>query len=60
MYQEDMEEYSQKKRELRDKFIQAGEPIPIELDPSKTVDVIEEMDPTMKAFLEMEKKMKNM
>jgi hypothetical protein len=59
MYQEDMEEYSLKKKQLKEQFIEAGEPIPTELS-SKTIDVIEEMDPTMKAFLEMEKKMKAM
>lgn len=55
MYQEDMDEYAARKKEIKKQFVDAGEPLPKELDSSK--DVVEEMDPTMKAFLEMEKKL---
>ncbi|OBZ85172.1 hypothetical protein A0J61_06772 [Choanephora cucurbitarum] len=57
LYQEDMEEYNEKKREIRDQFKEAGEPLPPELQ-KRQDDQAEEMDPTMKAFLEMEKKLK--
>lgn len=58
MYQEDMEEYAARKKEIKKQFLDAGEPLPRELDPANAVDdAVEEMDPTMKAFLEMEKKL---
>ncbi|GAN10968.1 conserved hypothetical protein [Mucor ambiguus] len=58
MYQEDMEAYAARKKEINNQFLHAGEPLPRELDPSNAVDdAVEEMDPTMKAFLEMEKKL---
>ena len=50
-------EYNEKKREIRDQFKEAGEPLPPELQ-KRQDDQAEEMDPTMKAFLEMEKKLK--
>ncbi|EPB87223.1 hypothetical protein HMPREF1544_05945 [Mucor circinelloides 1006PhL] len=56
MYQEDMDEYAARKKEIKKQFVDAGEPLPKELD-SSSKDVVEEMDPTMKAFLEMEKKL---
>lgn len=56
MYQEDMEEYNQAKNEIKDRFIEANEPLPQVL---LKHDPMEEMDPTMKAFLEMEKQLKN-
>lgn len=59
MYQEDMEDYAMRKKDIKKKFLDAGESLPRELDPSKTIDEAEEMDPTMKAFLEMEKKLNN-
>jgi hypothetical protein len=57
MYQEDIEDYAMRRKDIKKKFLDAGESLPRELDSSTTVDVIEEMDPTMKAFLEMEKKL---
>ncbi|KAL9547330.1 hypothetical protein MBANPS3_006224 [Mucor bainieri] len=58
MYQEDMEEYAARKKEIKNQFLDAGEPLPRELDPSNAADdAAEDMDPTMKAFLEMEKKL---
>ncbi|KAI7906458.1 oxidoreductase-like protein [Cokeromyces recurvatus] len=59
IYQEDMDEYIQKKKGLRNKFIEAGETLPKELESTNNIDVMDEMDPTMKAFLEMERKLKN-
>lgn len=59
MYGEDMEEYAAKKSEIRNRFKSQGVPLPIELDPSAN-DQPDEMDPTMKAFLEMEKKLNAM
>ncbi|KAL0137788.1 hypothetical protein V8B55DRAFT_1439124 [Mucor lusitanicus] len=45
-------------KEIKKQFLDAGEPLPRELDPANAVDdAVEEMDPTMKAFLEMEKKL---
>ncbi|CEP08858.1 hypothetical protein [Parasitella parasitica] len=57
MYQEDLEDYAVRKQAIKNKFLDAGEPLPNELESSLTVDAVEEMDPTMKAFLEMEKKL---
>ena len=57
MYQEDIEDYAMRRKDIKKKFLDAGESLPRELDSSTTVDVVEEMDPTMKVFLEMEKKL---
>ncbi|KAI9483575.1 MAG: oxidoreductase-like protein [Benjaminiella poitrasii] len=51
LYQEDMDEYVQRKKELKSMFTEAGEPLPRELESTKNIDVMDEMDPTMKAFL---------
>ncbi|KAI8365914.1 oxidoreductase-like protein [Radiomyces spectabilis] len=61
LYQEDMEDYHEKKKALRKRFQDAGEPIPAILQSRKSVkeDVEEDMDPGMKAFLEMERKLKS-
>ncbi|KAI9488587.1 oxidoreductase-like protein [Zychaea mexicana] len=61
IYAEDMEEYQEQKAELRQRFKKAGEPLPPSLAASKKsieAQVQDEMDPTMKAFYAMEKKMK--
>jgi hypothetical protein len=58
MYGEDMEEYATKKSEIRNQFKSQGVPLPKELETGD--DSMEEMDPSMKAFLDMEKKLKNM
>lgn len=58
MYAEDMEEYALKKQEIRDRFKLNGVPLPKELEKGGKDDVMDEMDPTMKAFLDMEKKLK--
>ena len=60
MYAEDMEEYASEKSNIREKFIQQNEPLPKELEKGNKDDALEEMDPSMKAFLDMEKKLKNM
>lgn len=57
IYEDDIEDYAQKKRDLIQQFREAGEQVPDELE-SLTNDPLEEIDPTMKAFLEMEKKLK--
>ncbi|KAG1464535.1 hypothetical protein G6F56_005069 [Rhizopus delemar] len=56
IYQEDMEDYTQKKNALVEEFKTAGERVPKQLEAKQ--DPIEEMDPSMKAFLEMEKNLK--
>ncbi|KAI9259679.1 oxidoreductase-like protein [Phascolomyces articulosus] len=61
IYQEDMEEYQAEKAELRQRFNDAGEQLPSSLAASKKSiqdQIQDEMDPTMKAFYAMEKKMK--
>ncbi|KAI7848947.1 oxidoreductase-like protein [Circinella umbellata] len=61
IYQEDMEEYQTEKAELRQRFKDAGEPLPPSLKaPKKSIEdqIQDEMDPTMKAFYALEKKMK--
>lgn len=60
MYGEDMEEYASKKAEIRNRFKEAGITLPKELETGNKNDAMEEMDPSMKAFLDMEKKLKNM
>lgn len=60
MYAEDIEEYAMKKSEIRNRFTSKGVPLPKELELGNKDDVMEEMDPTMKAFLDLEKKMRNM
>ncbi|KAG1406310.1 hypothetical protein G6F60_003019 [Rhizopus arrhizus] len=57
IYEDDIEDYAQKKKDLIQQFREAGEQVPEELE-SLTKDPLEEIDPTMKAFLEMEKKLK--
>jgi hypothetical protein len=51
-----MEEYNMEKKEIKNRFIEANEPLPEAL---LKYDPMAEMDPTMKAFLEMEKKLNN-
>lgn len=61
LYEEDMQEYQAKKQEIRDMFEQEGEPLPAPLKRSnKSVveEMEDEMDPTMKAFRAMERKLK--
>ncbi|MBM6385647.1 MAG: hypothetical protein JSY10_16940 [Paenibacillus sp.] len=60
MYGEDMEEYASQKTEIRNRFKEAGVTLPKELEKGNQNDAMEEMDPSMKAFLDMEKKLKNM
>lgn len=60
MYAEDMEDYAMKKSDIRNRFIAQGVPLPKELEKGNKDDAMAEMDPTMKAFLDMEKKLKNM
>ncbi|GAA5805599.1 hypothetical protein HPULCUR_011119 [Helicostylum pulchrum] len=60
MYGEDMEEYALQKTEIRNRFKEAGVALPKELEKNSQNDAMEEMDPSMKAFLDMEKKLKNM
>lgn len=60
MYGEDMEEYATHKTEIRNRFKEAGVALPKELEKNSQNDAMEEMDPSMKAFLDMEKKLKNM
>lgn len=60
MYGEDMEDYAAEKAEIRDRFKKAGVALPKELETNNKNDAMEEMDPSMKAFLDMEKKLKNM
>lgn len=59
IYQEDMEYYKEKKKALRQKLIEANEIIPPELQPKFNAggDATDDLDPGMKAFLEMEKKL---
>ncbi|KAI9004842.1 oxidoreductase-like protein [Phycomyces nitens] len=60
MYQEDIEDYQAKRSAIRQKFEEAGEPVPTVLgrsNKSAAKEVEEAMDPTMRAFLEMERKM---
>ncbi|CAM0136398.1 unnamed protein product [Umbelopsis sp. WA50703] len=59
IYQEDMEYYREKKKALRNKLIAANEIIPPELQPKFNAggDATDDLDPGMKAFLEMEKKL---
>ncbi|KAG2173812.1 hypothetical protein INT43_005232 [Umbelopsis isabellina] len=59
IYQEDMEYYREKKKALRKKMIAANEIIPPELQPKFNAggDATDDLDPGMKAFLEMEKKL---
>lgn len=62
LYEEDMQEYQAKKQEIRDMFEEAGEPLPASLKRSnKSVieEMEDEMDPTMKAFRAMERKLKS-
>lgn len=57
-----MEEYQAHKAELRSRFEKAGQSIPPSLvsnNKSAAAEVEEEMDPTMKAFLAMERKLGN-
>lgn len=56
-----MEEYHAKKAEIRKRFEDAGEPVPDILGSSKSAqaEVEETMDPTIRAFLAMEKKLGN-
>ena len=61
LYEEDMQEYQAKKQEIRAMFEKAGEPLPASLERSnKSVveEMEDEMDPTMKAFRAMERKLK--
>lgn len=55
-----MEEYATHKTEIRNRFKEAGVALPKELEKNSQNDAMEEMDPSMKAFLDMEKKLKNM
>lgn len=55
-----MEEYASQKTEIRNRFKEAGVTLPKELEKGNQNDAMEEMDPSMKAFLDMEKKLKNM
>jgi hypothetical protein len=57
MYQEDIEDYRERKNDLIKRFEDAGEAIPKELQKQDNSDPLEDMDPTMKAFLAMEKKL---
>lgn len=59
LYQEDMEEYREKKQSLRNRLIAAKAVVPPELLPKhdKGGDATDDFDPGMKAFLEMEKKL---
>ncbi|KAL0077775.1 oxidoreductase-like protein [Phycomyces blakesleeanus] len=60
MYQEDMEDFQAKREAIRQRFEEAGEPLPAMLgrsNKSAAREVEEAMDPTMRAFLEMERKM---
>ncbi len=57
MYAEDLEEYALKKQKIRDRFKSHNVPLPKELEKGGKDDVMDEMDPTMKAFLDMEKKL---
>jgi hypothetical protein len=57
MYQEDIEDYREMKNDLIKRFQDAGEAIPKELQKQDNSDPLEDMDPTMKAFLAMEKKL---
>jgi hypothetical protein len=58
LYQEDIEEYREKKKELRERLVAANVVVPPELLPkSKQGDATDDLDPTMKAFLALEKKL---
>lgn len=62
IYQEDMEEYLEQKSEIRQRFIEANQPVPPSLSSSNksaAEQVQEEMDPTIRAFVEMERKLGN-
>ncbi|KAI8970135.1 hypothetical protein BDF20DRAFT_889527 [Mycotypha africana] len=61
MYEEDIEEFQKEREDLRNRFIEAGEPIPEELQKSSNNmnEGETDIDPTMRAFLEMEKKLNN-
>lgn len=59
MYGEDMEEYAAKKSEIRNRFESQGVRLPKELEVGSG-DQPEEMDPSMKAFLDMEKRLHSM
>ena len=57
MYQEDIEDYRERKNDLIKRFEDAGQAIPKELQKQDNSDPFEDMDPTMKAILAMEKKL---
>lgn len=62
IYQEDMEEYLEQKSEIRQRFIEANQLVPPSLSSSNksaAEQVQEEMDPTIRAFVEMERKLGN-
>lgn len=59
VYQEDIEEYRVKKKDLRERLMAANVIVPPELMPkfTKEGDATDDLDPGMKAFLEMEKRL---
>jgi hypothetical protein len=59
VYQEDIEEYRVKKKDLRERLMAANVIVPPELQPkfTKDGDATDDLDPGMKAFLEMEKRL---
>lgn len=54
-----MEEYREKKDALRKKLIAANVMVPPELLPKHGKDATDDLDPGMKAFLALEKKLDN-
>ncbi|KAI9308503.1 hypothetical protein BJ944DRAFT_99770 [Cunninghamella echinulata] len=57
IYQEDMEFYKDQMNSIRQRFKAAGKELPAVLKQKKDQKPEDEMDPTMRAFLEMEKKL---
>ncbi|CAO3614162.1 unnamed protein product [Cunninghamella blakesleeana] len=57
IYQEDMELYKEQLDNIRNRFKAAGKELPDILKRKKDKKIDDEMDPTMRAFLEMEKKL---
>ncbi|KAJ2161925.1 hypothetical protein GGF46_001116 [Coemansia sp. RSA 552] len=55
LYDEDMREYQKHAVALREALEEQGEPVPAELRPANLRDAV---DPSMRAFLDMEREMK--
>lgn len=59
IYREDIEFYQQKRDEARQALLKLSKPIPVELGGTEAqVDIISQLDPTLQAFIKLEKELK--